>query len=154
MEKSSVVSAPVSRRGFLIAAAAGLTATAQWMVTRRWGAPSLALDAAPPAATLDHATFSALRGQAFRVSGEGAAEQRLTLTAVDEFPCTPIPTASGVAMARCAGFSLLFTGDRGRPLAQGTYWFAHAEFGRAPIFIVPLSCAPDGQIYEAVFTRL
>lgn len=148
----------MSRRGFLLAAAAALAAGAQWMITRRLGAPRLpAPPPAPPAESmaLTRPAFAARVGHSFQVRGHGVDGRDLTLAAVRDLPAVCYPRhAANPDEARCRSFSLLFVGDAGRPLAQGTYDFAGLSDGPTPIFIVPMGPGPDGQRYEAVFNRL
>jgi hypothetical protein len=50
-------------------------------------------------------------------------------------------------------FAMRFRGPREPLLAQGVYAFHHDKMGGPlPIFIVPLSTADIGALYEAVFT--
>jgi len=51
-------------------------------------------------------------------------------------------------------FSLLFSGGKEQPLAQGLYNLEHESLGNGMIFLVPVEENKDGYLYEAVFSRV
>lgn len=60
------------------------------------------------------------------------------------------PSGNGRPDARNP-FRLLFEGPASEPLDQGMFVLEHAEFGKLPIFIVPIRGDSETRGYEAVF---
>lgn len=143
----------ISRREFFHGAAVVLAGSALWAIAKRIEAPSLSpLASAVPAPLLMRSTFADLLGQTFRVRAGTSGDQTLQLIEVSDVPT--VGKAPSAAAAAEKSFAVLFRAEAGRPLDQGTYEFAHEQFGAASIFIVPMMPGPDGQRYEAVFNRV
>lgn len=90
-------------------------------------------------ATLTVADFAPLRGDGFRVAGDGVEPFELQLVEVTEIAREP---------GGRAPFSLVFRGGPTPPLPQGIYRVEQAGLGTIEIFLVPIAA----DRYEAVFT--
>ena len=84
--------------------------------------------------------FVPLVGQRFEVDGSDLTVELLSATGLRH-----------ASVDGRTGFTLMFRGDRTRPLGQGIRAFAHPALGRVDIFIVPVALGPQGFEYEAVF---
>lgn len=109
---------------------------------------------------LDRDSFTGVMGTGFKVSqGEGTQAIWLRLLSIDEFPLTPVNTASMAVPPKTSGvqptttvFGLEFLGPSSQPLKQGTYVFEHIKLGTFKLFIVPNG--PGQDTYTAVINRL
>jgi len=90
-------------------------------------------------ATLTAADFAELRGEAFRITPEGAASLDAELAEVSEIAREP---------GGRAPFSLVFQSAPEPSLPQRIYRVEHEQLGAIDIFLVPIG---PGR-YEAVFT--
>lgn len=93
--------------------------------------------------TLDR--FEALLGEPFEISD---ASGSLFATLIE---ATNLREAQGSGR-RSRQFSLIWRGPPGAVLPQRIYTVQHPTVGAAQLFLVSISCAADGALYEAVFT--
>ena len=96
-------------------------------------------------AELTHDSFAGREGQGFEVELPGGPPRTFTLRSVAR--------QERVVDRQPESFTLTFHAGGGL-LPQGTYLFRHEVIGEEPIFIVPITPAEGGFLYEAVFTRL
>lgn len=89
--------------------------------------------------------FEGALNSVFSVSmaGQPESSQPFTLTEVKNRPAPP-----GFEQ-----FSLLFQGAAAALLPQGTYIFAHANFGELPLFTVPVGKNGECAQYEVCISR-
>jgi hypothetical protein len=50
-------------------------------------------------------------------------------------------------------FSAMFRGPVEPLLAQGIYFFRHADLGEFPLFMVPVACDASGAVYEVCVSQ-
>lgn len=91
-------------------------------------------------------TFTPYVGSEFRVHWDGSKVRRIKLVEVREI-------AGGGSAEQ--SFSLLFTGPKGKTLAQRTYPVEHGALGKFSLFLVPVGLRDGASVeyFEAVFNR-
>ena len=89
--------------------------------------------------------FSDKVGQAFVINFADAQAMSLTLTEAKPLKALPLPPNGRPP------FSLIFTGEAERLLAQHLYWLEHEAMGQVELFLVPVGKSPQGFLYQALF---
>lgn len=102
-----------------------------------------------PLHELNCATFTPLVNSCFKIDPDGRKARTFILSEVREEPITETTEGSSLET-----FALLFWDASTATLPQRTYQIRHASIGDFSLFLVPVSRAPEGQYYEAVFNRL
>ena len=99
-------------------------------------------------ASLTYQSFAPLVGDTFEVRTTPGAVVELVLVDAAEGNLAGGAGQDGPPRTQ---FSIVFHGDVGTPIAQGTYSFSHKGLGEFALFIVPIGVDADGMQYEAVF---
>lgn len=98
-----------------------------------------------PLLSMNRASFLPLLGSSFTVTTEEGKTAWLTLIAANDMSLA----RGGAAVPVVDTFELRFYGA-GEPLGQGSYEFAHAEFAKISLFIVPAGQST----YSAIISHL
>lgn len=97
--------------------------------------------------SLDKTAFLSQLGTDFLIN-KGGSKVAVKLVDVSDLPRRG-------ANAQREGFSLVFQGNRAKPLPQNTYEIEHNQLGNFPFLVVPIMSKDKSALYyEAVVNRL
>lgn len=95
--------------------------------------------------TLTVDSFLPFLGQEFEISVEENSEPFTKFVLVEAAQKGSLPEPFRQP------FHLLFNGPADLPLGQQTLWFTNADFGKAPIFVVPVAGDAEKRQYQSIF---